>query len=210
MIKIQNISDYKIGISSSYVGTQGRPLYIGLAPSLHVEMTQEELKKWGTGAKEDLASYVQRGQLIVTTMVAVHIVDDLGNVPAPFGAFDLPSACNTADDIRNAYNKHLLSLAVHGAQDLANPEVLAEPTTLPLLTAFIASFQANYTAHIALGAATHTVADAWNPLVPAPTGTLDQDIAALRELYGRFGGHKRQSNSAGTTILDPNSIIAYV
>jgi hypothetical protein len=210
MIKVQNISPYKIGISSSYVGTQGRPLYIGLEPSLHMQMTQEELKKWGNGAKADLASYVQRGQLLVTTMTAVHVVDDLGNVPAPFGAFDLQSAYDTADDLRNVYNTHLLSLAVHGAQDLANPETLAKPGSLALLTAFITSFQGNYTAHIALGAATHTVADSWNPLVPAPVGTLDQNIAALRELYGRFSGHKKQSNPAGTTTLNPNDIITYV
>ena len=209
MIKIQNISPHRVGISSSYTGTQGRPLYIGLGPWLHMEMTQEELKKWGAGAKADLASYVQRGELLVTTMTAVHVVDDLGNVPAPFGAFDLQSSYDTADDLRNVYNAHLLSLAVHGAQDLANPEVLVKPTSLGLLTAFLTSFQGNYTAHIALGAATHTIADTWNPLAPAPVGTLDQNMQALRELYGLFGGHKKQSNSAGTTTLNPNDIITY-
>lgn len=208
MIEIFNPSEYRIGLSSSYTGVQGRPLYMELGPSEIKRLTQNELRNWGTGSKSDLAGYVQRGILQVTQITALHIIDDLGNKPAPFGAFDLISACNTADDIRNAYNEHVVSANVHLAPDLVNIEVLAKPTTLVLLTAFIISLQGKFNAHLGLGAATHVVADAWNTTA-APTGTLPQNITALKDLYWKFHQHKRQANPPAGVVLNPNQIITY-
>jgi len=208
MVEIFNPSQYRVGLSSSYTGAQGRPLYIGLGPSELKRLTQEELRNWGDGSKADLAGYVQRGILQVTQLTALHIVDDLGNKPAQFGAFDLPSACDTADDIRNAYNGHIVSANIHLAPDLANLETLGKPTTLPLLTAFIVSLQGNFNTHLGLGAATHVVADIWNT-VAAATGTLAQNIDALKELDWKFRQHKRQWNPPAGVVLNPNQIITY-
>jgi hypothetical protein len=208
MVEIHNVSQYRVGLSSSYLGAQGRPLYIGLGPTQIKQITQEELRNWGDGSKADLAGYVQHGVLKVTELTSVHLVDDLGNPLEPVTAVSLQEAYDTADTIRIAYNAHIVSLAVHGVPDLANIESLAKPTTLLLLTAFIASLQGNFNAHIALGVATHDVADAWNPVV-AVTGTLAQNILALRELYARYRSHQIQSDPLGSTVLNPNQIIAY-
>lgn len=205
MLEIRNISSYCVGISSSYMGAQGRPLYIKLNPGQNKQITQEELKKWGSGSKSDLASYMQRGQIEVVELTAVHIVDDLGHAPAPFGAFDLPSACNTADDIRNAYNKHIISLAVHSISDAGNLETTAKPASLVALTLFIGSLQANYNAH-RVSAGVHPNNDVLNPTTLIP-GTLVQNIAALQEIYSLFKMHKLQSISG--IILNTNQVINY-
>jgi hypothetical protein len=205
MIQIRNLSSYRIGVASSYIGVQGRPLYVGLGPSDLAVIMNEELRHWGDGAKADLASYVQRGHLQVDDLTDVHVTYDLRYAPATFGAFDLPSACDTADEIRNVYNEHIASLAFHTIADVANPELTAKPATLVQLTAFIVSFQANYNAH-RTQAGVHPNNDVVN-VAAAPTGTLLQDIAALRELYGLFNKHRKQS-VAGTT-LTPVAIITY-
>ena len=208
MVEIHNVSQYRVGLSTSYLGAQGRPLYIGLGPTQIKQITKEELSNWGDGSKSDLAGYVQHGVLKVTELTSVHLVDDLGNKLEPVTATTLLEAYDTADTIRTVYNTHILSLAVHGLPDLANVESLAKPTTLPLLTAFITSLQGNYNAHILLGPTTHDVADIWNSVVAA-TGTLAQNILALHELYGRFRQHQLQSDPTGSTVLNPNQIITY-
>jgi len=205
MIQIRNISTYKVGLSSSYIGVQGRPLYIGLGPTDISIFSNEELKHWGDGAKADLASYVQRGQLQVDELTDVHVVYDLRHAPQTFGAFDLISACDTADELRLVYNEHIASLAFHSTADVANPEILAKPTTLPLLTAFIVSFQGNYNAH-RTQVGVHVNNDVVN-IAAAATGTITQNIQALREMYGLFNKHRKQS-TAGVT-LTPTAIITY-
>lgn len=205
MIEIRNVSPYRIGVSSSYMGAQGRPLYIGINPGEAKQITQEELKKWGGGSKADLASYMQRGEVTVVELTNVHIVDDLGHTPAPFGAFDLPSALITADDIRNAYNAHIVSLAVHNLADTGNLENSLAPVDLATLTLFIGSLQTKYNLH-RTSAGIHPN----NDIINATTlvgGTLPLNIAALKQLHGLVGKHKKQS-TAGVT-KNPNQIINY-
>jgi len=205
MIEIRNTSTYRVGVASSYMGAQGRPIYIGLGPGQTRQITQEELKKWGAGSKSDLASYMQRGELEVVELTNVHIVNDLGHLPAPFGAFDLPSALSTADDIRNAYNAHIVSLAVHSLADTGNLETSAAPTNLAALVIFIGALQGKYDAH-RTAAGVHPNNDVVNATTVV-AATLPQCIDALRELHGLFRMHKHQIISG--IVLNTNQVINY-
>jgi len=206
MLQIQNVGNSLISFSTSYLGAQGRPLYIKLQPEAWTTILQNELKNWPPGAKQNLASYVQKGQLTVRPLTICHVVNDEGNIPPEFGAFDLPSALRTASDLKTIFNDHLLSVAVHSAQDTANLMTTADPIDLPTLIAFIGNFQIDFNAHILVGAA-HPNPDIVNGVVVV-AADLPTSILALKELYGRFDAHKRHTLSIGTP-LNPPAIITY-
>jgi len=206
MIVVRNISEYRVGISSSYQGAHGRPLYMNLGPNDMRYMNDDDLKNWGPGAKETLASYVQNGTLQVDEVPIVHEAEDQGHKVPKFSAMDVDSACLYSDELRKVYNAHASNGGVHTAADTTNLETTAVPTNLATLTAFIVSFQGNYNTHIALGAS-HPNPDTYNGAA-APTGTLTQDIDALRELQAVFTMHKKQTVPPGTTLTVPQ-IITY-
>jgi hypothetical protein len=207
MIVVRNIGSYRVGISSSYSGAHGRPLYMNLQPRDIRKMNSEDLKKWGPGAKETLASYVQNGTLRVDEVQVVHEADDLGHKVPAFSAMDLESSILYADALRHVYNAHAINGGVHTAPDTTNVETSAVPTTVGTLSTFIASLQGNYDAHIVLGSA-HPNADSFNATTLAP-GTLTASIAALKELAAIFTMHKKQSIAAGAVALTVPQIITY-
>jgi hypothetical protein len=209
MIQIRNIATYRVGVGSSYMGGQGRPLYIGLGPNDSVKMSQEELKKWPNGAKEDLASYVQRGLLQVSTFNNVHIVDDKGHKLPTYTACNLGSAIEIAVGFRDVYNAHVVNRGVHSTADTGNVDITAVPTNLATLTAFITAVQGAYDTHLTQ-AGVHPNNDVLNATTVVPDGTLVVNLDALRELYGLFDMHKRQGIATGAAVLNPNQIIAYV
>lgn len=207
MIVVRNVSNFRVGVSSSYQGAHGRPLYLNLGPNDSQFMNGEDLKNWGPGAKEALASYAQNGTLQVDEVPAVHEAHDTGHKVPNFSAMDLQSALLYADALRNVYNAHCLSGGVHTAADTANVETTVAPTDLLTLTAFLLSFQGSYNAHIALGSA-HPNADTFN-VVSGATGTVTQNIAALNELQSAFTMHKKQALSLGAVTLTVPQIITY-
>lgn len=207
MIVVRNISNYRVGVSSSYQGAHGRPLYLNLGPNDSQFMNGDDLKNWGPGAKEALASYAQNGTLQVDQVAAVHESHDTGHKVPDFSAMDLPSALLYADKLRNVYNAHARSGGVHTAKDTANVETSAAPTNVATLSAFVVSLQTKYDAHILLGAA-HPNPDTFNPTTLVP-GTLAASIAALKELQALFTMHKKQALSAGAITLTVPQIITY-
>jgi len=205
MLQIRNIGDYFISFSTSYTGAQGRPLYIKLKSGEVAFIMQEELRNWPSGVKQNVADYVQKGQLLVNEAICVHVVNDEGHIPTEFAAFDEPSAISTMMGFVEAYNEHVLSEAVHTAQDAGNMITGATPTDLATLLLYITAAQGQFNAHIAAGV--HPNADVLNAVSTLHTD-LPTAIAAIKEFYGRFSGHKKQF-SAGGPILNPGAIIAY-
>jgi hypothetical protein len=207
MIVVRNISSYRVGISSSYNGAHGRPLYLNLGPNDSKRMNGAYLKDWGPGAKEALASYAQNGTIQVDELPSVHEAEDLAHEVPTFYPVDLNAVNLYADALRDVYNAHIIDESFHTAADTLNAEILAAPTDLLTLTAFIVSFQGNFNAHIVLATA-HPNPDTVNGVV-ALTGTLPQNIAALQELTYRFSMHKRQGLPAGAVTLTVPQIINY-
>jgi hypothetical protein len=209
MLQIQNISDYLVSFAASYQGGQGRPLYVKLGPGEHTLITQAELANWPMGTKQNLASYVQRALLRVNEATCSHTAIDKGHLLPEFDVFNLETALDRAALVKSVINEHMLDPALHTAADTANLITVADPTDLATLITFFTSAltgaTAQFNAHI--GNAVHPVADISNTVAIVPTD-LDSSILALRELEGRFGGHKREL-PAGGTVLSPPAIIAY-
>ncbi len=218
MLQVRNVADFPVMVSTSFMGGQGRPLYIKLQPGEHKLIGQEELKKWPEGSKENLAESMQMGHLLVNELVAVHTPKDDGHVLPKLTACNLGSALiasagewsnvtGKTDGWSDIYNAHILNRAVHSAADSANEMILARPTDLATLVAYVVVMKTKFNAHI--GAGVHATADGENTIgLPVPAD-LPTCIQSLRQLYGRFDAHKKQF-SAGGAWLTPDAIIAYV
>ena len=219
MLQIRNTADFPVMVSSSYTGAQGRPLYVKLGPGENKLVGHEEINKWPTGAKENLAEQVQMGHLAVNELTAVHVPKDDGHVLPEFVACNLGSTIlnvagaswdgvalpptPTVDGFVDVYNAHVLAVGVHTAVGTAY--VAPRPTNLATLITYITNLQAAFDAHIA-AAPPHANADAVNGTTVV-AADLPTCIQALRELYGRFNAHKKQF-SAGGAFLTPDAIIA--
>ncbi len=205
MLQIQNIGEYFISMSTSYMGGQGRPLYIKLRSGTVTFIQQAELSNWPGGAKQNLADYVQKGQLRVNEAVCVHNVVDEGHTLPPQGAFDEASAITSILAFADVYNAHVLNDSIHTAKDPGNAILGPAPTDVATLLVYITAAQGKFNAHIAAGV--HPNADILNA-VSAAHIDLPTAIDAIKEFYGRFDGHKKQL-SAGGPVLSPGAIIAY-
>jgi hypothetical protein len=218
MLQIRNVADFPVLVSTSYMGGQGRPLYIKLGPGEHKLVGQEEVGKWPNGAKENLAESMQMGHLVVNELTAVHSPKDDGHVLPEFSACNLGSAIVTAagtwsnvtgrtEGWSDVYNAHVLNQAVHSAPDTANMMTLARPTDLTTLVAYVTAMKAKFNAHI--GAGVHANADTVNTIgLPVPAD-LPTCIESLGQLYGRFNVHKKQFSASGAW-LTPDDVIALV
>ncbi len=213
MLQILNIDQHLISLSSSYLGGQGRPLYIKVAPGKQSSMTKKELANWPTGAKENLASYVQASQLQVNEMDSYHVVSDaspmppleLGKVVPPQTEVD--GYIELAKVLRDAYNVHCSS-GVHTAPDVVNNMTALDPTNAATLYTFLTAFRTKYNAHIAATAPPHVIADVTTTLVkPIPT-SLPTSAYLMKEIHGSLAAHKILWKD-GSKSLTPNEIIAY-
>lgn len=205
MLMVKNISEYGISVMTSEFAGQGRPYVLYLKPGKFQYMLQDQLKVWPHGGKQDLAAYVQKGVLEVKELSAVHVATDESSTPT-FASNDLATALTDAVIIRDNYNAHIGNTAFHTAVDAANVSVLAPPTTLPLLIAFITDLQGKYDAHILL--AIHPTPDAWNPTAAGVPIDLPTSLVALRELFALVAQHKEQKVTLGAA-LTPQQIITY-
>lgn len=225
MLQILNIGPNLVSLSSSYIGGQGRPLYIKLAPREQSSMTQAELANWPVGAKENLASYVQASQLQVNEMNSYHVVSDVSpmpplelgkvNPPQVYPNSKTPSAGETEVDgyiklavsLRDAYNVHCAS-GVHTAPDTVNNMTAADPTDAATLYSFLTTFKTKYNTHIAATAPPHVISDTTTTLVsPNPT-TLATSADLMVEIHKALSVHKILWQD-GSKSLTPNEIIAY-
>jgi len=223
MLQIRNVADFPVLVSTSYMGGQGRPIYIKLQPGENKLVGQQEVGKWPSGAKENLAESMQMGHLVVNELTAVHYPKDDGHVLPEFVACNLGSAIltvagagwdgvtmppqETVTGFVDVYNAHAVNVGPHSAADLANvwPST-PRPTDLPSLILYVVGLQAAYDAHII--AAVHANADVFNATTVVPAD-LPTCIQAIRELYGLFDAHKQQF-AAGGPWLTPNDVINLV
>jgi len=227
MLQIRNVADFPVMVSTSYMGGQGRPLYVKVAPGDHALVAQEDLKKWPNGAKENLAESMKMGHLVVNELEAVHYPKDDGHKLPEYIACTLGSAIlniagsapwnigvstppppPTVAGFAQVYEAHVLNAGVHNAPDAANivPVATPYPTDLPSLIVYVVAVQTAYDAHIA--AAVHANADTFNATSVVPAD-LPTSIQAIEELYGLFNAHKKQFSAPGA-LLTPNQVIAYV
>ncbi len=216
MLKIQNVTDFPVMVSTSFMGGQGRPLYAKVQPGEFKLVGQEAVKKWPNGAKENLAQSMQMGHLLVNTITAVHAPKDDGHPLPPFIACTLGSAIlNAAGEWSNvtgktdgwvdAYNAHVLTAAVHTAQG-TDVVTLARPTDLTSLIVYLTAVKAAFDAHI--GDAIHVTADIKNALGAAPTD-LPTCITFIRQMYVKFNAHKKEFSASGA-FLTPDAVVALV
>jgi len=203
-------------VSTSYLGGQGRPIYVKVLPGEFKMVGQEAVKKWPNGAKENLADSMQMGHLLVNEITAVHYPKDDGHPLPPFISCTLGSAIlNVAGEWSaitgktagwvDPYNAHVLNPAIHTAPG-ADVITLARPTDLPTLIVYLTAIQATFNAHLL--DAIHATADAKNTLGAVPTD-LPTCIAFIRQLYTKFTAHKKEYSANGA-FLTPTSLIAYV
>jgi hypothetical protein len=223
MLKIRNVADFPVMVSTSYMGGQGRPIYVKIPPGGHRLIGQEAVKKWPNGAKENLAESMQMGHLLVNEVTAVHSPKDDGHVLPEFIACNLGSAILNAAGQRwdgvsplppppkikgfvDVYNEHVLNAAVHTAPG-TNVVTAAAPTDLATLIVYLTAVKAAFDAHLA-AAPPHATADGKNVLGAAPTD-LPTCIAFITQLYQKFNAHKNEYSANGA-FLTPDAVIAYV
>ena len=217
MLKITNVADFPVMVSTSYVGGQGRPIYVKVQPGKFTLVGQDAVKKWPNGSKENLAESIQMGHLQVNEIVAVHAPKDDGHPLPPFVACTLGSAIlNVAGQWSNttgktdgwvdAYNKHVVNPAVHTAPG-TNTVTVPRPTDLPTLIAYLTTIRTAFNNHIS-GVPPHATADAKNTLGALPID-LPTCIAFIRQLYVKFNAHKKEYSANGA-YLTPDAMIAYV
>jgi hypothetical protein len=217
MLKITNVADFPVMVSTSYMGGQGRPIFVKVKPGAFRLVGQEAVKKWPNGAKENLAESMQMGHLLIQEVTAVHSPKDDGHLPPPFIACTLGSAILNAagewstttgktDGWVDAYNAHVKNSAVHTAIG-TDVVTAARPTDLPTLVAYLATIKSAFDAHIAT-TPLHATADGKNTLGAAPTD-LPTCIAFIRQLYNKFAAHKKEYSVSGS-FLTPDAVIAYV
>jgi len=208
MLEIRNICSYRVSVMTGDSGGSNRPNVINLGPGEHQLMMQDELTAWTKSSKQSLAKYVEMSTLRVKELTSVHVGQDMASDPAfTVINLDLDSTINTAISFRDAWNLHLKS-GVHITEDLTNNMVLADPTDLVTLIAFLTAQRAFYIAHIP-SVVFHSVADAVNTL----TAVIPIDLATcnvlLVDLFAKFEKHKKQAVDALTAPLTPVAILTY-
>ena len=206
MLEIQNICSYRVSVMTGDSGGSNRPAVINLGPGGRMMMMKEELRAWTAGPRQDLSRYVQMSALRITELDSVHVGKDMAKDPE-YTALNLDSTINTAIAFKDAWNLHAKS-GVHIAEDTTNVMVLADPTDLTTLIAYITAQQGYYTAHIP-SVVFHSNADAVNVLALGAPTDLPTSIAALTELFAKFEKHKREVTGAGTAPLTPTQILTY-
>lgn len=220
MIQITNLSNYLWTTGAAHKGRWRLPVEITLTSkkkpkTATTRMDSDIFRRLGDGTKEEIASAIQVGQILVNVYDDLHTTEDRTPFPKDYNiiaAGNLPLMIKNATDFNTAYNNHDSDAALHtppvGTHQITGLGV--PPTDWPTLVAFLTQAKTKFNAHGA-DAAIHTVADAKNIIAYAtPVVTQADAAAALKQLWGFFKQHKRWAiYDAVNSPLTPATVFTY-
>ena len=220
MIQITNISDYLWAIGTAHKGHWRLPVEIALTPKTKpktatIRLDSDVFRRLGDGTKEEIASAIQVGTILVNAYNDLHTTEDRTPLPNNYDVIaggNLDLMLQNATDFITAYNKHDDDAALHippvGTYQISGIGI--PPTDWPTLVAALTLAKTRFNAHTS-DAAIHTAADPINTVTYAtPVPNPAAAAVALRQLWGFFKQHKRWAiNDVVNSPLTPATVFTY-